>query len=65
MKRAKGTRRAPIDPTGQVRDLAVTPAVGAGVKGGEEDEKRKALPKLLESAIKGKVFKSVEIHGTA
>ena len=25
----------------------------------------KALPKLLEAAVKGKVFKKVEIHGTA
>jgi hypothetical protein len=25
----------------------------------------KALPKLLEGAVKGKVFKKVEIHGTA
>jgi predicted ribosomally synthesized peptide with nif11-like leader len=31
-----------------------------GVTGGT-----KALPKLLEAAIKGKVFKKVEIHGTA
>ena len=26
---------------------------------------KKALPKLLEAAVKGKVFKKVEIHGTA
>jgi bacteriocin-like protein len=25
----------------------------------------RATPKLLEAAVKGKVFKSVEIHGTA
>ena len=25
----------------------------------------KALPKLMEAAVKGKVFKKVEIHGTA
>ena len=31
-----------------------------GVTGGT-----KALPKLMEAAIKGKVFKQVEIHGTA
>ena len=29
------------------------------VKGG------KALPKLLEAAVKGQVFKKVEIHGSA
>jgi hypothetical protein len=63
MKRAKGTRRAPIDPTGKVRDLTVTPAVEVGVNGG--DEEKKAAAKLLEAAVKGKVFKSVEIHGTA
>jgi hypothetical protein len=65
MKRAKGTRRAPIDPSEQVRDLAVTPTAGAGVKGGEEEEKRKAASKLLDAAVKGKVFQKVEIHGTA
>ena len=32
----------------------------AGVTGGTKE-----LPKLLEAAIKGKVFKKVEIHGTA
>ena len=32
---------------------------GTGVTGG------KARPKLLEAAVKGKVFKTVEIHGTA
>jgi len=66
MKRAKPNRKAPTqEPRAKARDLTVTPAVDAGVKGGEEEEKRKGTPKLLDAAIKGKVFTSVEIHGTA
>ena len=45
-----------------VRSLGVQSVGGkqaGSVKGG------KALPKLLEAAVKGKVFKKVEIHGTA
>jgi predicted ribosomally synthesized peptide with nif11-like leader len=34
-----------------------------GVTG--ETASLKSLPKLLEAAVKGKVFKKVEIHGTA
>ena len=30
-----------------------------------KDHTDKSLPKLLEAAVKGKVFKKVEIHGTA
>ena len=63
MKRAKRDRKAMLEPTAKARDLTVTPAVDTGVMGGEEE--KKATPKLLEAAIKGKVFKTVEIHGTA
>ena len=63
MKRAKRDREAMPEPTAKARDLTVTPAVDARVKGGEEE--KKATSKLLEAALKGKVFKSVEIHGTA
>ena len=37
----------------KVKDLAVKKAQAKGVKGG----------KLLETAVKGKVFTKVEIHG--
>jgi len=39
----------------KIKDLAVKKAQAKGIKGG----------KLLEAAAKGKVFKKVEIHGTA
>jgi hypothetical protein len=39
----------------KVKDLTVKKAQSRGIKGG----------KLLEAAVKGEVFKSVEIHGTA
>jgi len=55
MKRAKPNRKAPtLEPAAKARDLTVTPAVGVGVKGS----------KLLEGAVKGKVYSRVEIHGT-
>jgi hypothetical protein len=47
----------------QTLELVDLPASDAAhpdeVRGG------KATPKLLESAVKGQVFKKVEIHGTA
>ena len=50
-------RPEPTRPTLRiVRDL---PVDARQITGGKE------LPKLLESAIKGQVFKKVEIHGTA
>jgi len=39
----------------KIKDLAVKKAQAKGIKGG----------KLLEAAAKGKIFKTVEIHGTA
>ena len=53
-------RPAPAGSTHRMlRDLPAAPDTVRGVIGGN------ALPKLLEGAVKGKVFKSVEIHGTA
>jgi hypothetical protein len=61
MKRAKPNRKAPtLEPTAKARDLAVTPAVDAGVKGGEE--KPKARPKLFETASKGQHLPEVVIE---
>ena len=39
----------------KIKDLAVKKAQAKGIKAG----------KLLEAAAKGKIFKKVEIHGTA
>lgn len=52
-------RPAPGSYSRMLRDLPAAPDTVRRVIGG------KALPKLLEAAVKGKVFKSVEIHGTA
>lgn len=49
--------RVKVDNLEATRELSVEEA--KKVFGG------KATPKLLEAAIKGKVFKKVEIHGTA
>jgi hypothetical protein len=61
MKRAKGTRKAPIDPTVQVRDLAVTPAAGAGVKGGDEKRTTPAAPVLVKATASGTHFQTAII----
>jgi hypothetical protein len=39
----------------------LTPAEAEAAQGGRKTR----LPKLLEAAVKGKVFKKVETHGTA
>ena len=53
-------RPGPTRPTLRiVRDLRAPSDAAHQITGG------KGTPKLLEAAVKGKVFKSVEIHGTA
>jgi hypothetical protein len=46
-------------------DLRNLPAKSVSGKQAGSVKGGKSVPKLLEAAIKGKVFKKVEIHGTA
>jgi hypothetical protein len=59
MKRARPTRKSPLDPTAEVRDLAVTPAIEAGVKGGEV--KQKASPTLMLACASGQHIRELTI----